>query len=353
MVAIITEIRYRNGPGFDPDSDYVEVRVPTGTDVSDIQVDIYNPNGSLRSSNTLDNPPTTVGGFDYYIVTARINRFGAVSLVEDGTISSFVSFDDTVTINAGTPDELTSTIIGTNGNDSTASLSSTDGENFFVDDNPNPGAPACFTSGTLIETPNGVIPVERLRPGDMVTTSDHDAQAIRLCLSRKIGHSELLIHENLRPVRIMAGTLGQGLPKQDLLVSRQHRMQIVSKVAQRMFGTSEVLIPAIRLTELPGIFVDCDIKEVEYFHLVFEQHQIVFAEGSATESFYLGPEAFKTLSNEALAELTTIFPDLHNAERGHQPARFIPTGKQQKKLITRCLKNGNLHSTLPPHQRSD
>ncbi len=74
----------------------------------------------------------------------------------------------------------------------------------------------------------------------------------------------------LRPGHISVGALGSGLPTRDFLVSRQLRMLVSSKVAERMFGERNVLVPAIRLTDLPGIYIDEAIESVTYFHLLFD-----------------------------------------------------------------------------------
>ncbi|MEX0328649.1 MAG: Hint domain-containing protein [Ruegeria sp.] len=338
MPAIISEIRYRNGPGFDPDDDYIEIRVPTGTDVSDLSVDVYNQNGTLRSSTDVgDGSMTTVGGFDYYVVSARINRFGAVSLSDEDGVLSFVSFDAEVTATEGPADGLTSTQVGTNGNDSTSSLSSNDGINFFVDPNPSPGAP-CFASGTLILTDKGEVPVEDLKPGDIVIGIGDAHHVLRLRLTRTVRHSEPMRVPELRPVRIVAGAVGQGLPRRDLLVSRQHRMQTDSPIAARMFGTPNVLISAIRLTELPGIYIDDEITEVTYHHLIFDQHVIVQAEGAPSESLFTGPQALASIPDEARQELALLFPDIVD-EAATNPACYIPDGRRQKKLIARHASN--------------
>ena len=84
-----------------------------------------------------------------------------------------------------------------------------------------------------------------------------------------------------------------GLPKRDLMVSRQHRMVARSGIVKRICGAMAVLVAAIRLTELPGVHVDEGVSQVEYFHLVFEKHQIVYAEGAPSESFLLNADTVK------------------------------------------------------------
>jgi hypothetical protein len=197
----------------------------------------------------------------------------------------------------------------------------------------------CFVGGTLIETEHGPIPVERLRAGIKILTIDGVFKTLRIPMNRKLGVQEVRANPKLRPVRIMVGSLGIGLPKRDLLVSRQHRMLVQSKIAERIFGKSEVLVPAIKLTELPGIFVDEAVEEVEYFHLLFDQHEVIYAEGAPTESLYTGPEALKAVDPEAREEILTIFPEVADLDYAPEPARFIPSGKLQKKLIERHLKN--------------
>lgn len=193
----------------------------------------------------------------------------------------------------------------------------------------------CLSADSLILCPDGLRAVDSLSAGDLVMTKDDGPQAIRWVGARKYDSIDFAQNAKLRPVRITAGTLGEGLPDRDLLVSRQHRMLVSSKIAARMFGSSDVLISAIRLTECPGIYVDHDVTEVEYFHLLFDRHQVIFAEGAPTESMYTGPEAMKTVSDEARAEILEIFPQLIEYDYSAPAARPIPSNAQQRKLVTR------------------
>ena len=116
-------------------------------------------------------------------------------------------------------------------------------------------------------------------------------------------------------------------------------MLVQSKIAKRMFGASEVLLAASKLTELPGIFVDELVDEVEYFHVLLDEHDVIFAEEAPTESLFAGPETLKTMRPEAREEILTLFPDLAEEDMTPDAARYIPPAKLQKKLIERHIKN--------------
>lgn len=213
--------------------------------------------------------------------------------------------------------------------------SNPNGTGFDVDDQ----NVICFTAGTLIETALGPRPVEFLKAGDLVLTADHGLQPIRWIGGRRLGLKELAANPKLRPVRIEAGALGSGLPERDLLVSRQHRVLIRSKIAVRMFDATEILIPAIKLTEVPGVFVDEDVDCAEYFHMLFDKHQIIYAEGTPAESLFTGPGALNAISQRAREEIRLLFPEAAELDHAPVPVRFMPPGKMQKQLIVRHIKN--------------
>ncbi|MEX0348204.1 MAG: Hint domain-containing protein [Paracoccaceae bacterium] len=181
-------------------------------------------------------------------------------------------------------------------------------------------------------------PVQTLRVGDLIATLSRRPQPIRWIGHRHFDRAALRENARLRPVRILAGALGGGLPHRDLLVSRQHRMLVQSRIAERMFGTTEVLIPAVKLTALPGIYVDYTVSTVRYFHLLFDHHQVIFAENAPTESLYAGAEAMESLGPESRREIYGLFPELAD-QQVPETARFIPHMRQQTQLIRRHLKN--------------
>ncbi|WP_227493379.1 Hint domain-containing protein [Paracoccus kondratievae] len=193
----------------------------------------------------------------------------------------------------------------------------------------------CFVAGTLIETENGFVPVETLQVGDKVMTRDNGLQPIRWIGSIKLKAAALKASPKLMPIRIRAGALGDGVPSSDLLVSPQHRVLVRSKIAQKMFGTMEVLVAAKQLLQLDGVDIATDLAEVEYFHILFERHEVVNSNGALTESLYTGPQALRSVGKAAREEIFALFPQLSDADFVPEPARMLPSGRKARKLTVR------------------
>lgn len=198
----------------------------------------------------------------------------------------------------------------------------------------------CFAAGTLILTARGEVPVEALCAGDMVVTRDHGARPIRWAGSRRVTAAGLARNPRLRPIRIRAGALGAGAPSCDLLVSPQHRILVRSRIAQRMFGTDEVLVAAKQLLSLEGIDIAEDVAGVTYVHILFDRHEVVISNGAQTESLYTGPEALKAVGPAAQEEILTLFPELRQGGHVTEPARVLASGRTGRRLATRHAQQG-------------
>ena len=192
----------------------------------------------------------------------------------------------------------------------------------------------CYLAGTRILTPEGEVPIERLRVGDLVTTRDHGAQPIRW-----IGVSEVIVTPPVAPIHIGAGALGPSLPRRDLYVSPQHRMLVRSRIVERMMGVDEGLVVAKKLTALPGISAIGATGRLRYHHLMCDAHEIIFAEGAASETLLPGPQARKMLGADAWAELSAIFPDLALDAPAPTPARPILQGPRLRQMVERHGRN--------------
>ncbi|NOC46879.1 hemolysin [Ruegeria sp. HKCCD7559] len=199
----------------------------------------------------------------------------------------------------------------------------------------------CFASGTMIETRHGSVAVEDLQISDQVLTFDNGYKPIRWIGTRRLSAAELHAQQRLRPILIRTGALGDGFPKQDLVVSPQHRVLVSSAVALRMFDCKDVLIPANKLLPLDGVDIVQDTTDgIEYFHLLFDTHEIIWSNGTPTESLFTGPEALKSVSADARQEIMDLFPECCAPQFQATSARFIPQrGKLMRKLVQRHQAN--------------
>lgn len=196
----------------------------------------------------------------------------------------------------------------------------------------------CFGADALIETDRGPVRAGDLAVGDMVRTRDAGLQAIRWIGSNSLTAAQLAANPNLRPIRIRAGALGDRLPSTDLVVSPQHRVLVRSRIAQKMFGTDEVLVAAKQLCQLDGIDIAEDLDSVTYVHFLFDDHQIVFSNGAETESLFTGDVALNSVGPAALEEILTLFPQLRSGV-APLPARVLASGRMGRKMATRHLQN--------------
>ena len=180
----------------------------------------------------------------------------------------------------------------------------------------------CFAEGTLIETVSGPVPVEALCPGDLIATQDNGYQPLRW-----IGRSTVPAGGDLAPVLIKAGTFGT---KRDLRVSPQHRMLLSGAEAQYLFGGTEVMAAASHLINDHSVRRQ-PTELVTYLHLLLDRHEVIFAEGAATESFFPGPQAFDAMSAATLDSLFRAMPALRSNPKGFGPtARQCLTGRETK-----------------------
>lgn len=172
----------------------------------------------------------------------------------------------------------------------------------------------CVTRGTLIETQDGAVPVETIAPGDMVLTMDDGLQPVRWVGYRRVDQRELEEDGSLRPIRFLPGSLGEEMPSVPLTVSPQHRMFVADWRAQLLFGEHEVLAPAKSLVNDKTVLRDHSCESVEYYHLLFDTHQLISTNGVMTESFHPGQHSMSEMDDDTRRELFHLFPELQSKE---------------------------------------
>ncbi|MGI9370129.1 MAG: Hint domain-containing protein [Ruegeria sp.] len=159
----------------------------------------------------------------------------------------------------------------------------------------------CFTLGTQIMTPEGEVPVENLQVGDAVTTMDNAAQTIRW-----IGRRRLWATRNLAPIIFQSGTLDNA---SQLSVSPSLRIHVSGWRAKLISGNTDVLVAAKHFLHLDGVH-QAQPGFVEYFHILLDRHEIIFANGQPAESLHCHPGSMELVDQESRDEILRIFPEL-------------------------------------------
>lgn len=161
--------------------------------------------------------------------------------------------------------------------------------------------PVCFARGTRILTRRGSVPIEELRVGDDVITREHGYQAIRW-----IGSRTVPANGTYAPIWFATGSVGNATP---LLVSPEHRILRTGWAVHVLTESNECLVAAKHLVDgetvrrRPG-------GMVQYYHLLFDMHEIIFANEALCESFHPGPMALCAVDAAARDEILALFPDL-------------------------------------------
>jgi hypothetical protein len=240
---------------------------------------------------------------------------GTVAGFESATVQGFTSNDrldltdlsfsgaNSVTLNGA--DQL---VIADNGGNVTIQLTGSFTGDFFHLSNDGGGqtlltedTTPCYLRGTRIRTSSGDAAIETLRIGDLVMTAADGALPVKWI--GRCGYRDWLAVGNakVQPILFKKGAIADGVPARDLYVSPEHAMFL-----------NGMLVPARHLVNGASI-LKCDgMEEVEYFHLEFDRHAVIFAEGAAAESFV--DDDSRTMFHNA-EEYCRLYPNELHGER--------------------------------------
>lgn len=206
------------------------------------------------------------------------------------------------------------------------------------------GTPVCLAAGTRIATPRGPVAVERLQPGDLIETRDHGLLPLRWIGRVWGGRGRLARAEGWRPWRVAPGALGGNLPSRPLVLSAQHRVLVAGPEVARVAGVPAALVAIKHLAGLPGIARLEEDREVEYFHLLFDRHAVLRAEGAWCESLWPGAVATDLAGIDAA-------PDLCRAVLAAGPALPFLDGRTGRRLARRLATTGRAPVASDPAAR--
>lgn len=190
----------------------------------------------------------------------------------------------------------------------------------------------CFAAGTRINTAQGEIPVEDLRPGDLVMTV-HGGPLLQPLVwvgRMDVDVGRLRNRAAIAPILFHAGALGPGVPHSDLRVSPNHAMFLGGR-----------LVPAALLVNGTTIVQESWCRHVAYHHIELAEHGLVLAEGAVSET-YLDAGNRYLFDNAEIAPIAVDF-GAHRALRrgGAIPcAPLLAAGDPALAIIRRRLPGG-------------
>jgi len=174
----------------------------------------------------------------------------------------------------------------------------------FVDRTIDSSVVPCFVAGTRILTVAGERAVEDLREGDAVLLAGGGTAQVVWIGRRTVEVARHAWPDLVRPVRIRAGALADGVPKRDLLLSPEHALLL-----------DGALVPAGLLANGRSIVQERGGDRVTYLHVELPAHAALIAEGAAAESYLDldNREAFED-ADDAITELHPHFGPRSDAE---------------------------------------
>lgn len=191
-----------------------------------------------------------------------------------------------------------------------------------------------FVKGTRISLSGGALcPIEELKVGDMIQTRDSGAQPLRW-----IGAHTMRAVGTLAPVRIKAQAFYNVA---DLVVAPDHRLFVWQQSDSLGTGRQEALVKARHLingaevVQEPGGFVD-------YFQLLFDDHQIIYAEGIPMESLLVDPRASGALPEHMSARLKRS-PQHEPYGRSYEVRESLLAGGDALALVQRASRGSTQH----------
>lgn len=192
-------------------------------------------------------------------------------------------------------------------------------------------SPVCFAAGSMIATKTGRVAVEHLETGDRVLTMDHGYQTVRGVRSARLPSAVLQNNIRFAPIKVKQNAFGDNLPERDLYLSPQHRVLINGWQAELFYGETEILVPIHKLVNDRTILKTDGSTDVVYYHIIFDQHEIVFSDGLPTESYFLSESEIETPMAQ---EVIYIFGPLESPPTQAQTsARLIVDDKKTALLM--------------------
>ncbi len=133
-----------------------------------------------------------------------------------------------------------------------------------------------LTAGTLVATDMGWVPVQNLRPGDMVVTFDNGLVPLRAVQVGELTTGGHCMPRSFWPLYVPKGALGN---RQDMTLLSEQSVLIETDEGEALFGDPFLMVAASALDGYAGIerVQPAPIMRIRTLH--FDAEQVVYANG--------------------------------------------------------------------------
>lgn len=170
--------------------------------------------------------------------------------------------------------------------------------------------PLCLAADTLLRTTGGLKTIGEIAVGDEVLTMDMGPQVVRWVGRRHVDFVRYPLMQRHAPIMIKKDAFGAGKPFRDLTLSPQHCVLFEGWEAEYFTGEDEAFAVAKALVNGKSVVQLNDCPEIDYCHILLDEHHVIWAHGLPVESLFLGDLAADDLLGHKREELLELFPSL-------------------------------------------
>lgn len=168
---------------------------------------------------------------------------------------------------------------------------------------------SAFSHGALISTAEGQVAVEDLEPGMMIDTATGTPARLRwVGAITLVPGAPMQGREPDRLYRVIADSFGLGRPASDVTFGPAARLLDRSPEVRNTLGTEAALAPVTSMVDGEAVIEIRPVSPLRVYHLSFDAHHVIFANGIEVESYHPGPDVAYGLGDDLRAHFLSLFP---------------------------------------------
>ena len=174
---------------------------------------------------------------------------------------------------------------------------------------------SAFAHGVLINTAQGPVAVEDLVPGMEIEAAKGGTTTLKwVGAITLVPGAPSASDDPQRLYRITADALGLGRPATDATFGPAARLLKRDPAVVNALGAEAALSPVSAMEDGVSVVALNPVSPVRVYHLAFDSHQVIMANGVEVESYHPGPDAHYSMSQELRELFVSLFPHIDSLQ---------------------------------------